>query len=319
MVAFAGSALAQAQPGASDPAADPTGRLRTGGVPAEQSESSEAERRDDVRHFLERQLERVRREEAALQEALMNLEHGEPLAAVRRRAAAAMGERAEERAAGNQIFLFRRRPGEGPDAGPAPRGDRRDTPPDPDSLLAFGRELNPGMFERIDRLRRESPEEFEQAFSRLAPRLMRMLEEKRRNPESWERRLRMWNLEREAWATARRARELPAEAQEPARARLIELGEEMFDLRLRSMLQHVDDLSNRLSRLRDEIAHSTSRRDELVRERVDEFMARASDPKAPGPPMLPGPLNDRSPDEAGGNRRAPRGAPEGSTIRPRSE
>ncbi len=314
VLAFGGRA-SRAQTQSSEPAQErpATGTPAAGEV---RPTMTEEERRAEMRQFISRQLERVRSQEVALQESLTLLDSGEPMMAVRRRAAAALGQRAEERGGANQMFMLRRRPGNGAEPGAEP-GARADKP-DPEALLAFGHELNAGMFDRLDRLRREDPDRFEQAFARIGPRLARMAEEKRRNPEAWDRRIRLWHLERDAWEVARNATSLPPDQQDQAKAHLVDLGNQMFDLRLRSMLHHVDELSNRLTRLRDEIARSTSRRDELVRERVEEFMTRASDPNGPGPPMLPGPMDDQAPEDRE-RPRPPRSGAEGNPPPPRGE
>lgn len=286
----------------------------------------EAPSPESMRELLTRRAERANRERAALREALDMLNQGRPTVEVREFLRDKIGDEMRERAEqwrdrrdrpgeGRRPAEPRGRGGEGPDGDPmfapgpgdgprAPRGEERppaDAPPlHPDRTLELLRDVNPPMFERLRRLRERNPEEFREAVRRVGPRLAEFDRESRAHPDMWRLRVQMFRLERDARDLARQVAAGGVEPDEDATARLRRMVGEQFDLRLRMRDQEIQDLTDRVARIRTQMETARVDREELVATRTRELVQQARRGDRPPPNKEdPAPNRRRNPPKGG--------------------
>lgn len=261
--------------------------------------------------MLERRIDRIEREETALREAKAMLDRGEPVEKVREYLRETVGEDVRDRmqqwrdrrgappderrpgqpgprggeGRGSDDMPTPRRGGpEGPHAGPDPASDGPPLPPN--RALELLRDVNPPMFERLNRMRERNPEQFRDAMRRVSPRLTEFDRESRAHPGMWRLRVQMFRLEREARDLARTAAGEPAAERAEAVAKLNSVIGEQFDLRLRMREQEVSDLTERVSDIRSQIDAASKDREALVAARARDMIeeARMDDRPPPGGP-----------------------------------
>jgi hypothetical protein len=295
-LALAGSAFGQErapleQPPAEDRAADGSRGPEVGpdALPARMQE------------MLRRRLESVSREEQAIREALAMLDRGEPASTVKQFLSTAIREEIRQRGpawregfrpegvgpppddgAGGPIDG---RPGEPRMPPPAP-GGLGDAGPRPlERLMGVLRETDPRMFERLSRLRRENPAEFQRLLDEFAPRLGNLARERERSPERWPDRLRLMRLQREMGPAVRRTLEAPPEDHEEALGRLRALLGEQFDLRMKLRKMDLEDRREQDERAHREIEEFERDREGEIERRMMEMLEHAK--RGPPPPRHP--------------------------------
>ena len=167
----------------------------------------------------------------------------------------------------------------GPGAGPA-----REMPPE---VRTFLEEEYPRMLERLDRLREQSPDRFADAWRRTEPRVRRLMEGFRRDPEGARLRedlrleeSRARSLARRYWASD--------EAERPAiEASLREAVEAQFDMTVELFERRIATLEGELAEARRRLAETATDRDRLLETRTDDFLLRAG-PEATTEPSADG-------------------------------
>lgn len=246
-----------------------------------------------MKENLKRQLDRNARERAMLEEGLAMLERGESPLKVREHLRETVRDGLRDRF--QQMRDGRPRPGERRDppmfdrpggppeggppphepGGPPPRGGPRPL----DRLFGVLRETNPGMAERLERLRREDPEQFQKLFDEYAPRLARLAEERERLPDRWPDRVKQLLLQQRAGALAREISGMPADKQAEATVRLrANLGEQ-FDIRLKFAREDLERNKQHAQRLEQEIAENTSDREAAIEKQLNDMLRQARERK----------------------------------------
>lgn len=297
----AGAQSPGAQPPAAEPARDGESRDATRRRGAARSDEPSPER---LREFLERGIERAKRAQSTLAEGLAMLDRGESPAKVREFTRDAI--RAE--------FIDRLNEANPPrERGPRDRRDRPDDdrpegpggpggpdgpppePIDPDAAMRVLEEVNPALHERLTRLREERPEAFRAMIERQMPRLAALARDRDEDPQGWPDRARLFALERQAGAEARRAATLEGADQDAARARLREMLEQMFELRLKVAQSDMRRLERRVEALQQEIDDKAGARDAMIDQRLEQMIRRAAENRDQprGPEGRPGPRERR--------------------------
>ncbi len=291
-----------AQPAPTRPPEQRAGGGAVGGA-AGGAGGDEAAQREEAKVLLERRLERMEKEEAALHEAMGMLDRGEPLEAVRGLVRREIGAGLRDRAR-NQ----REPPDRGPRAGrqpspppppgpPPPPPPKQDSPIEPERAMDVLRQANPQLFERLRRLRENDPQRFRVLLDRFAPRLAEFDRERRDRPEQWNLRAESFRMDRDAVSLARRAAEAGPGERTPAVDALREVVTRQFDLRLRLHEQEVGRLNERVDEIRRQIGKAGLEREEVVARRVRELLRDAREGReTPGdePPPPPPPPNPPS-------------------------
>lgn len=255
-----------------------------------------------MQEMLKKRLETLGREEGALREAIQMLEKGEPAAKVRQFVGSMMRDEIRQRGQNWRDGL--RRPGGDDAGGPPPEGmgegfgegrpPMAGGPRPMEALLGVLRETDPRMFDRMARLRRENPAEFQRLLDEFAPRLGNLARERERFPERWPDRLRLLRLQRETMPALRRVIEASEEQRGEAMNRLRALLGEQFDLRIKLRKEDFAEHGRQGERMAREIEEYDHDREGAIERRMMEMIERAKH----GPPPMPGdgpPRGDRPP------------------------
>lgn len=270
-----------------------------------------------LREFLQRGLDRAKRSQKTIEEAVAMLERGEPVSKVREFSREALRADIQDRA---QQWRDRARDGEGParpggpGGGPLRRSERdglgrpgapggegplpgesvnpgEPRPPrqplSPEQALEIIKETNPQFYERISRLRKERPEEFERVMERFRPQLADLSRQRQDDPEGWPVRAKLFMLDRDANAAARRIAAMEPEQREQAKLRFRELLGRAFDARLKVIEADIARMQRRIAVLQAELKDKNGQRDELIDQRMEQMLKRAED--SLGDPLGPGP------------------------------
>lgn len=295
---------AETEPAPSVPAAPST-------TPDQGNENGdqEANRREIARRLIASRLERLQEIEASLERSLELLRTGEPIEAVRREADKAMdaargfGPMFQGRgpARGNELGPQAREPRD-PLGGPGPRGEGPGgRPPRPflDSLtpeqrraaLEILRERGPQMFERLQRLERERPGEFDRVLRQRLPAMLDWMREREEDPAAFELRTRTMELERKAAEAARRAKDSGG-ADSEAAGQLRGYLNELFDVRVQMGERELQRLSDRIEKIRQDITSREGERGPMIERRLLQMIENPPPhpPGPPGPSGPPGPL-----------------------------
>jgi hypothetical protein len=161
-------------------------------------------------------------------------------------------------------------------------------------LRQFVREHFPEIAEELEALREQSPERFERRLRRIAPDMLRLMDTMQIDPRRGilmvqERRLDM--RIRQRVRQYRLTENVETRTEIRGQVRLL-LGEQ-FDLRRQRRELEIRQLENRLGELRQHLANSNAKRDQIIEDQLDEFLEM---PHPLGPPME-GRLPVGQPDE----------------------
>lgn len=250
-----------------------------------------------MREMLEQRVERNTRERKALDEAIGMLRKGEPTEKVREYMKRVMREGVRDR---GQPFREGRRarqpeaegadrggpPPRVPGAGPPPGGGPRPM----ERLMGVLRETNPKAAERLERLRREDPEQFQKMFDEFAPKLARLAEERERLPDRWPDRVKQLLLQQRAGALAREVASLAADKQGEPKERLRTNLSEQFDIRLKFAREDLTRNKEQAERLQREIDDKSGDKGAAVERQMQEMIERAKEHYEPGEALTPGVL-----------------------------
>lgn len=278
-----------------------------------------------MKEVLERQVERNIRERKALDEAIEMLGRGEPVEKVREHMRGVMRDGLRDRAQQFRDGRRPRQPGPGGPGGPDGPGERRRPPGDPpppqemerggppphppggpggpggppppgggprpmERLLGVLRETNPRMADRLERLRREDPEQFQKLFDDFAPKLARLAEERERLPDRWPDRVKQLLLQQRAGGLAREIAAMPADQQKDAMEKLrANLGEQ-FDIRLKFAREDLERNKEQAQRLQREISEKSGDKDAAIERQMQEMLDRAKSHTEPSDALSPGVL-----------------------------
>jgi uncharacterized protein YukE len=151
-----------------------------------------------------------------------------------------------------------------------------------EKAFAILRDYRPALAERLEKMRERSPRATTRVITRHAPWIREMLGLKARHPERYALRMRDLKLSDRGHALARRFR--AAEADEEAkklRARLEGVAEKQFRVRQELRRKQLEALAERLKRLRRQLKQRQGRREVLIRQRMEQFLADEATETAP--------------------------------------
>lgn len=170
----------------------------------------------------------------------------------------------------------RSRPGGGAGGGPGggPGDGRPVEGPDRELVMAFIKKNNPELYTRIEEAFKQNPEAGERVFGRLAPHIREVITE--RDPEVRE--LRIAELQA-GWQALEAMRNLGEATKRSApegelaqlTAKLREALARHFDLQTQLKQQEITSLEQRLARLKEEVSHQSTKRDQLIDERMEQI------------------------------------------------
>lgn len=269
-----------------------------------------------LREALQRGLERAKRSQKTLEDAVAMLDRGEPASKVREFSRDAIRADLMER---GQEFRERNGRGGRPDRpeglrpphpggpgdpmrepeGPMGGPGRPDGPGGPDDdrpiremltderALEIVKETNPTLFERLTKLQESNPDEFRKLIERFRPQLVDMARQRHDDPEGWPARAKLFMLDREANSAARRIAALDPDKREEAKPRFRAILERAFDARLDVIQADIKRMQRRIEMLQREITDKNGQKNELVDQRMDHMLKRAEasldEPLEPGP------------------------------------
>jgi len=242
-------ALAGAWPASAQPQRDPAAAREPGPPP------------ERIRDALERRLEAIRENEAAVVALLDRLDAGEAPAAVARDAREAMRDAAPPND---------RRPGDGEAS--------------MNELFGLLAEVDAPMRERIRRLAQDDPDRARVILRRAAPELRELARLKRDDPEAFRLRLAMMQAGRDAWRAAarlHRAERDGAGDDELARRReeVAAAVRRRVEMEQRLKARELERLDERVQRLRTTLAEQSGGVDAIVEEQTEQLLERASRPR----------------------------------------
>ncbi len=262
----------------------------------QETERTEAQRRDIAKRIVEARLERLRAEQASLEATLAAIEAGQPL---------------EQLRIPDQRWRDER---EDPDGrrdsdrdGDRDRGDRRDDDAAGDrftdaQVLEFIAEVYPEWMPRIRELQERDPEALRGLIRERRPRLIELMIERRENPDVFEARQSIvrseMRLRRAAWQFARAENNA---TREEAEAQLEIVLSEQFDQRIELARAELRGVEREVATKQKSIEEAIANRDELIAERKADLL-RAIRDRRPPQPGRDGADRPGRPDDRGGPR-----------------
>lgn len=209
--------------------------------------------------------------------------------------------------------------------GNPPRGGEGDINPEAlpprekfDEMLRFIEKERPEMAKRLRDLRDRDPEELRAFWRERGPQLVRLIREQKQDPGLFEARKAMRKSETESFEAARAARSLKDKGgneYEGAVARLREAMGRQFDARVALARLEIKNASAFVAQLSEKLDGAIGKRDEFLKERLEQALAGE---ELTRPPM--GPRGPGGPGGLGGpggpGRNGARGGPvgEGSDL-----
>lgn len=152
----------------------------------------------------------------------------------------------------------------------------------------------PGLGERLKKLHDEKPDEFDQVIERSAPHFLRMIEEKRRDPEMFELRRAMFDADAEARRLGREARKGDHAAGSPAVENLKSALNKQFDARLKLEDHMLVKAREQLEKAQDRRKKLEESRGDMIEKGLKDLLEREVDDRdGPGPGGPPPPPPDR--------------------------
>jgi hypothetical protein len=225
--------------------------------------------RERVRELLWAQKVALRAEEGKVDRALRALNSGEPLAQVRRvRGEPRRAHPVEElkRALGPMFGSLANRLEASTFESDSFTTDQID------AIEEFLREHNPDAAERFTAQREIGTSLFTDLLDRHGQQILRLADEKQRDPELFAARLESASLDRRIRRAAFVAVNAQSERAEPAMEELRALTGQQFDLRLQIEMLETDRLSGAIEERRRSLETRSENRDRLVDERVKEIL-----------------------------------------------
>ncbi len=185
-----------------------------------------------------------------------------------------------------------------PEHRPEREGDRKGPPPpltakQIETALEIIREQNPRLAERLDQARKEHPDRMERAMAAQWPRLAKLADLKDRDPELFTLAIKDIRLSRRSVEEARKCRRAQQDNDQPAlevaQRELIGLQQEQFAVRqamrkhelarLEQRLKELEALQTRAEALREKLRTPEDQRDQLIEQRVKEFLSSNGEPQ----------------------------------------
>lgn len=165
----------------------------------------------------------------------------------------------------------------GPPRGPGPgRGEgmppRRLSPEQIEEIMNVLRENFPTMYERLDKVRQDRPEDFERTLHRFAPFAMQVLHA---DPQMKRLLVQDWKMEQEIRDLERSYRSADdGTTKQKIKQQLKKTLDRQFDVRLEKHRLMIEGLERRLKESRETLAQRTARKQELVDRRLSELTER---------------------------------------------
>ncbi len=137
------------------------------------------------------------------------------------------------------------------------------------------RDVAPEMAEELDRLLRDNPDEARRRIRDALPRMRRLGELRKDDPEAFERIVSEKRTEFRVQRMARQARRAKGEARERATDELREHLNELFEARMRGRDTRIEQLERELDKLRSDQDRRRTRREELIERRLQELLGES--------------------------------------------
>ncbi len=142
-------------------------------------------------------------------------------------------------------------------------------------ILRAIREIEPRKAEELERLRERDPDRFLHMIRETGEHVRRIHELRERNPEEFERFMRVRRMEEETERLAGEIRRTDsADEREKMTAKLREQLNELFDLREAGREREVKELEKRLVELRKILKERRERKAEIVKRRMEQMMGK---------------------------------------------
>ncbi|HBS27854.1 MAG TPA: hypothetical protein DEB06_00030, partial [Phycisphaerales bacterium] len=156
--------------------------------------------------------------------------------------------------------------------------------PSAEEVLGVIKELNPRLFERLERVRAADEEAFNGMLREASERVHQFVRERRENPDLFQSRVQAMRLERQAGEQARRAH-AAAESDRPgAEAELRATVSRLFDQRAKVQASEIERLGTRLDDARKRFEVMVGNRERFIEQHTKELMdraARGAEPEEP--------------------------------------
>lgn len=255
---------------------------------------------DELREFIRQRSAMLERQQKMLDESMRMLDEGKPVDDVRAQLREAFAEDLGRR---RGAFRDERRERMDGDADPEGRdGSRGERPerrqPTPDEVMSVLRDLNPRLYERLERVRVEDEREFHDMLRGAGERVRRFIDEKREHPDRFETRVQTMRLDRQANEQARAVAAASGADRGALEAELRGTVSRLFDLRATMQADDIGRLGARLDAARQRFERMAANRDDFVERHTADLIERAEGrgdgegdetmddrpPPPPGPP-----------------------------------
>ncbi len=157
----------------------------------------------------------------------------------------------------------------------APRKEwvpRELSPEEREKVRVFLMKHIPGAWERLERVRKERPEEFKRHLAEQWKSVVKLMALRKRNPELFERIIEGRKLEMKSRELAASLRKAKTEEERGAiKEDLSGVLNELLDLQHREWEEQIDGLERRLSQLKDMLAKREENRDDIIKRRMTEL------------------------------------------------
>lgn len=188
------------------------------------------------------------------------------------------------------------------------------TPEQIATVLQILREHHPALAQRLEEALEKHPERAQRILAEQWPRLGRLLDLKQRDPQTYEMTLAEIKLMGQArdlvvdWRAAMKNKEI-AQADQ-IRQQLIGLMGQMFDIAQQMRLREADRLEEKAKELRQQVQERQNERDDLIQQRLEQFLKRPGASSA-GPSPFGGPPPEAGPGGGPGDGASPPPPPMG--------
>ncbi|MBI3268722.1 MAG: hypothetical protein HYZ53_06850 [Planctomycetes bacterium] len=150
-------------------------------------------------------------------------------------------------------------------------------PEDTARVEAFLKEFDPGRLEKLQAIRRQNPEVFENALRDAFMEMKRLEQLKQEDPERFERVMSQRRLEAKSMDLAARIKRAPEGDKVVLKKELKELLSQVFDLREAEREAEVKELERQVAKLRERIAKRKESRDKIIQGRAAELLGERED------------------------------------------
>ncbi|MFG0257126.1 MAG: hypothetical protein ACF8GE_04410 [Phycisphaerales bacterium JB043] len=243
-----------------------------------------------LRQALQQRLDRLRQQEARLEDAITQLDNGADPEGIRQLLA-------PERQGETRAFDRGGRDGrQRPDA-PGRIDDQSRPRPTQDEIIDVLRDLDPDVAQRLDGALENNPRRAEERLRRMEPRLAELAHLKKNNPDAYDARITMHKANRAVMHASRQLlhaqqQDAPEERVEQLRGALLDAISRRVDAEISEREQMLVSVSSRLDSMRQRVDTMRANRNQLVVEHMDKALERIAQGHLPRDASRP---DDRPP------------------------